>query len=117
MKDNRLTFWTDSAQPAVETFRALNKLTVASLEKAINVQLDSLRAYADLTISQLNAGIAINDLSDLKDYAIRQNDLAKVVNDKLIKDARTLTDIGTQFNADAVKLLQSQVNAALEKAA
>ena len=117
MKDNRLTFWTESAQPAVETLRALNQLTVASLEKTINVQLDSLRAYADLTINQLKAGIEINDLSDLKDYAIRQNDLVKVVNDKLVKDARTLAEIGAQFNADALKLVQSQVDAAAKKAA
>ena len=117
MKDNTLTFWTESVQPAAETIRALNKLTVASLEKIINVQLDSLRAYADLTLSQLKAGVEIKDMSDLKDYAIRQSDLVKVVNDKLAKDTRTLTEIGAQFNADTVKLVQSQVDAAVKKAA
>ena len=117
MKDNTLTFWTESAQPAVETLRALNKLTVASLEKIIIVQLDSLHAYADLTLSQFKAGVEIKDMSDLKDYAIRQSDLVKVVNNKLVKDTRTLTEIGAQFNADVVKLVQLQVEAAAKKAA
>ena len=117
MKDNSLTLWTKSAQPIIETLRTLNELMVASLEKTINLQLDSLQAYADLTISQLKAGVEIKDMSDLKDYAIRQGDLAKVVNDKLVKDTRTLTEIGAQFNADVVKLVQSQVDAAVKKAA
>jgi hypothetical protein len=43
--------------------------------------------------------------------------MAKVISEKLVKDAHQLTEVGAQFNAEAVRVVQNGMDATTPKAA
>ena len=98
-------------KPTVEAVLELNKLSVASLEKAVNLQLASAKSYAGAVLANLKAGAKVSDVKAAQDFAGRQGDVAKSVYEKLVKDGKSLAEIGTQYNTDVAKLVRGRVEA------
>lgn len=117
MQNEILNNVAEQFKPVVASARELNQLTVASLEKVVNLQLASLQSYTDLVIANLKAAVEVKDVEGLKDYLTHQGELAKVVSEKLVQDAKDLAEVGNQFNANAAKIVQDSVNAVTKKAA
>ena len=106
----------EANKPVVEVAREFNKLTVNSLEKAVNLQLASIKSYADLILANLKAGIEVADVKAAQDYVGRQGEVAKTVYEKLVKDGKALAEIREQFNADVVKLVRKHLDAPVKSA-
>ncbi|MDQ2697012.1 MAG: TIGR01841 family phasin [Pseudomonadota bacterium] len=117
MSNEILNNVTEQFKPVVASARELNQLAVASLEKVVKLQLASLQSYTDLVIANLKAAVEVQDVEGLKDYLTRQGELAKAVGEKLVQDAKDLTEVGNQFNADATRIVQNSVNAVAKQAA
>ena len=117
MSNDILKSFNDVNKPVVETVRELNKLTVATLEKAVNLQLASAKSYAEAVLANLKAGIEVTDAKAAQEYVRRQGEVAKGVYEKLTQDGKALAELGTQYNADVVKLVRGRAEAAVKTAA
>jgi phasin family protein len=117
MPHDMLNHWSIPTQPVWDAVRQLNQLAVTNLERAVNLQLTSLQAQADLLFSNLRVGLEIKDAEGLRDYVGRQSDLAKVMSEKLVNDVHQLTEVGAQFGVEAVKVVQNGMDATAQKAA
>jgi len=104
----------ESVLASIQEFSRLN-LSVA--EKLANFQLESLRSYADLGFSELRAVIGIRDSKSLKEFVGGRAKVAEALGKRLQDDAKTLTEIGSDYSAEAQKLLRASLPGAAGKTA
>lgn len=89
--------------------KKFNALAVDNLEKLARLQLDTVKSYTDLSLTQLRAALDVSDVQSLQAYVSNQQETAKVVSEKLAKDAAVYGDLAKQFATEVQKLAQEQV--------
>jgi phasin family protein len=109
-------FNVDAAQLAAPV-KEFNQLAVNHVEKLVELNLESVKAYAELGVSQLKAVSEVQDLDGLKSLMSTQNDVVKQFGEKLAADARAMVELNKAFNLDAQKLAKENMNAVSAKAA
>ena len=99
--------------PVVE----FNKLLVKNAETAINLQFNSFRAFADMGLKNLTAGLQVVNADDFKVYAEKQKDVAREITEQVTADAKAIGELNTQFIAEARALTEQNVKATTAKKA
>ncbi|MDG4594505.1 MAG: phasin family protein [Candidatus Contendobacter sp.] len=94
-----------------------NKLFIENVEKLLMFQMNSLKAYFDISINQLRAAAEITDLESLQDFYKRQAEIAQTLQRKLMNDARIMSGMITRFKTDMDGLTQATLETTLPKAA
>lgn len=89
--------------------KKFNALAVDNLEKLARLQLDNVKSYTDLGLTQLRAALEVSDVQSLQTYVSNQQETVKAVGEKLVKDAAVYGDLAKQFAAEVQKLAQEQV--------
>ncbi len=107
----------EQAKVALGPVHKFNQLAVANVEKLAALQLASLQDYSDLSIAQLKAALEISDVESLQDYVKKQAELASAVREKLVADAKAVTELGGEFSSEAKKLAEESFKAVSVKAA
>ena len=97
--------------------REFNQLALSHMEKLVALNLESSKAYAELTLAQLKAVSEVRDFDGLQSLVGRQNDVVKQVGEKLAADARAVVELNKAFNMDAQKLAKESLSAVSAKAA
>lgn len=83
-----------------------SKLAIAGLEKLVAFELATLQSYSDLTIARLKAATEISDVKGLQDFYTTQIEVLSTVRQKMMDDAKALTDIGSGVKAEFDKLAE-----------
>jgi len=86
-----------------------NKLVVANVEKLMSLQMQSLQTYLNMGLNQLKAAVEVTDAKSLQDFYSKQTELADVVRQKMMDDAKALADLSTGFKADLDNLTKECV--------
>ena len=89
-----------------------NKLTVAKLEKLAHLQLDTYKAFTDLTLGQLKAVAEVSDSESLKALWDKQVNVVKSVRVQQDGYVKALTDLGSEFNSELKQLTGETVKKA-----
>lgn len=100
-------------EPVVKT----NKLLVENLEKMMVFQMNALKSYLDIGLNQMRAAAEITDLQSLQDFCKRQAEIAQTVQQKLMNDAKAMSDMTNRFKAEMDGLAKSTLEEVLPKAA
>ena len=110
---------------------AFNKLVIKNAEAAFNMQMASIKAYADLSLDNINEGLEVMNVEDFKAYAEKQKDVAEKftaqvtadvkafgeLNSKFFEEARTLAEDAREVAEENVKAVATKVKSATAKAA
>lgn len=88
--------------------KKFNAVALDSLEKLTQLQLEAAKSYADLGLGQLRAALNVSDAQSLQAYLNNQQQVAKVVGEKIAKDATVFGDLTKQFATEVQKLAQEQ---------
>ena len=83
-----------------------NKLFVANLEKLVAFQFATAQSYADLSLARLKAAAEVEDVKGLQAFYTAQLDTVAALRQKLLDDAKALTDLGNGFKAEFDKLAE-----------
>lgn len=109
---------------ALETPRVLseplvraNQLFAANVEKMAVFQMNALKSYLDISLNQLKAAAEITDIQSLQDFCKRQSEIAKTVQQKLMNDAKAMSDMVARFKAEMDNLANATLEDVLPKAA
>lgn len=94
-----------------------NRLFIENVEKMLVFQMNSLKAYFDISINQLRAAAEITDLESLRDFYKRQMEIAQTLQCKLLNDARIMSNMATRFKTEMDGLTQTLLHETLPKAA
>ncbi len=77
-----------------------NKLLVAELERLVNFQVGVMKYYTEMVLNQLKAAAEISDGNSLQEFVKAQADVANTIRDRMVTDAKSLTELGMGFKAD-----------------
>lgn len=94
-----------------------NKLAVANFEKLVGFQFNAFRSYVDLSVEQLKAASEVNDSKSLQDFLAGRAEVANVVRQKVLDDAKALADLNAGFLAEFSKLAEENVAEVSDKVA
>lgn len=115
----------DLFNKALETPRAMmseplvraNQLFAANVEKMVVFQMNALKSYLDIGLNQMKAAAEITDFQSLQDFYKRQSEIAKTVQQKLMNDARAMSDMAARFKTEMDNLAKAALEDVLPKAA
>ena len=99
--------------PVIKT----NQLLVESMEKVMVFQMNALKSYLDIGLNQMRAAAEITDLQSMQDFCKRQAEIAQTVQQKLMNDAKAMSDLATRFKIEMDGLAKSTLEDVLPKAA
>lgn len=100
-------------EPLVKT----NKLLVQNMEKMMVFQMNALKSYLDIGLNQMKAAAEITDVKSFQDFCKRQTEIAQTVQQKLMSDAKAMSDLATRFKVEMDNLTKATLEDTLPKAA
>lgn len=104
-------------QSLPESVVKANRLFVENMEQVLVFQMSALQSYLNMGLNQLKAAAEISDAKSLQDFCKRQTEIAKVVQEKLMSDAKAMMNMATHFKAEFDDLTQATLGEILPKAA
>lgn len=82
-----------------------NRLYASHLEKLQEWQFSNLRFYANLGLAQVKAASEISNFQALETFFNNQHEIFNDVHQKIISNARELSDLSTDFQAALEELV------------
>ncbi|MBK1733742.1 hypothetical protein CKO15_00275 [Halorhodospira abdelmalekii] len=97
--------WGNYLEPA----RQLNGKALEHWEKMAEYQIDMARRYADVAVGQLREAATLQTPEQVQSYMRNSSELLRETSDRLVKDARTLTEMGQAMNEEMQKAVRDQL--------
>jgi phasin family protein len=107
----------ETPQTLSEPLVRANKLFAANVEKMVVFQMNALKSYLDIGLNQLKAAAEITDIESMQDFYKRQTEIAQTVQQKLMIDAKVMSDMATRFKTEMDNLTKATLEDVLPKAA
>lgn len=114
----------DKLAPVLEQSQALlapvvktNKLAVAQLERLVAFQKNALPSYVDLGLERLKAAATVDSPQSLQDFLTGQVEAVTTLRQKLIDDAKALTELSAGFQAEISELAKENASELSNQAA
>ncbi len=86
-----------------------NKLSAANLETLASFQMSALQSYVDIAINRMKAAAEISDPASLKAFMTSQSEAIASLQQKLVSDARTLSELAAGFKTEFDKLVKESM--------
>lgn len=117
IQEKVISAFTEQSKSLYGPLRKINSLLVENLEKTTEFQLDALKSYSRLGLSQLKQATEVKDADSVRDYSASQAELFSTLSKKVLEDAKTLADLSIQFKSEVEKVLEESRAQAFSKAA
>jgi phasin family protein len=97
---------------AAAPMAAFNELWLKNVETAVNMQIESMRAYTALGMQTVNAGLEVRGAEDLKDYMQAQANVGQDLTAQMAADIKAFGDLGTKFLEDSRQMMAANLESA-----
>ena len=96
----------------LEPAHKLNQQAIAAVEKLVAYQIDSLKAYSELGVSQLKAAVEVRDIEGVKNLLSNQIHVIKEFGKRLMTDYKAIFQMGADFVSQSTKVTTETAKAA-----
>jgi len=100
VNDTILGFVNGNSPGLLQTLSQLNSLTLKRLEQLTELQLGFAADYSNIGFNGLKSVAAVRNLEDLQDLASQQIGLASDLGNKIMGNAKQLTDLNQTFKSE-----------------
>ena len=107
-----LSALTEPTKGVLEPVHKLNQQAIAAIEKLATHQINSLKTYTELGVSQLKAVAEVRDVEGLQNLVSKQTDVLREVGDRLMSDFKAISQMGVNFISHSTKVGPESVKAA-----
>ena len=97
------------------TIQKFNKLAATNMEKLATLQMGALRGYNDFGLQNLRNLSEVKNPGLMQDYLRGQGEAIKALGEKVVTDAKAITQLGVEFNQEAQKIARESFDAAARK--
>ncbi len=97
-------------QAYAEPWRGMSSAMLGHWEKITGFQLDMARRYTDVTLAQLREASDIRSPEQLQGYVQRSTEAARETSDSMVRDARTLAEMGQAMTEELQETAREQVS-------
>lgn len=106
MQENLLNAFTEQAKGFFTPLTKMNSLMVEGLEKMTEFQLNSIKSYADITMTQMKKAIEVKDADSLRNFSTTQAEVAASINKKIMEDAKVLSELANDFKGQVEAIME-----------
>ncbi|WP_416886337.1 phasin family protein [Marinospirillum sp.] len=117
MQDKMMNAFTEQTKNLYTPMRKINALLVENMEKMTDFQLEALKAYSHMGLSQMKQATEVKDADTVRDYSASQAEMMSSLSKKILEDAKTMADMSMEFKAEVEKILEQSRSQAFNKAA
>lgn len=93
----------------VSAFKRTNQFVAARWEQWAGLQMESLKAHADLGLSQVKVALKVSDLRNLREFADSQFAVMSFVGHRMMDDAQLATEWGAENCRQADRLARQNL--------
>ena len=108
---------TKQAEEVAAVVKNINQLTLANVERLVNLNIDSVRKYADIALASWKDALAISDLESGQKYFEKQSQVAQEVVKTFANDAKVVAEIGQEYASEMQKVVSDKVASVTKKVA
>ena len=112
MNDKLFETFADQTKMFFDPLKQVNQTFVSQLEKLSDFQIESIKSYSEIGINRLKSVIEVEDNQTIQEFAKTEMDFMNNINQKLLEDAKRLSDIGNEFKSEVEDLLKENMNQA-----
>jgi phasin family protein len=114
MQDNVINAFNDQAKAMYAPMTKFNSLLVESMEKMTEFQLNTIKSYAEIGLSQMKNAVSIQDAEGLRQFTASQAEATSIINKKILEDAKAMSDMAADFRTK-IEDVMAQSRQAVEK--
>jgi len=105
---------TKSFEDAMKPVAEFNNFMFKTSETTLAKQVECYKAYAKISMDNLNEGFKIRSFEDMIAYTEKQKDVAQKTSDLFISEAKNFTELNTKFVEEARTLIEKSVKNSVE---
>lgn len=117
MQEKMMNAFSEQTKNMYNPLRKINALLVENMEKMTDFQLEALKSYSHMGLSQMKQATEVKDADSVRDYSTSQAELMSALSKKVLEDAKTMADMSMEFKAEVEKILEESRAQAFNKAA
>ena len=96
--------FTDQTEKGLEPYVKFNKLVTKNVEVLTELQLNAIRTYSEMGLTQIKAASEIKDINSLTAYSGQQLSTLTKLSQQMIDDGNKLQSIAKEFKEDVDQL-------------
>ena len=97
--------------------QSLNTLAVATMEKAVDLQLTLARKYADIALETVKAATAVKVAEGAKSFADTQAEVVLKTVEDVVADSKAFVELGTEYGNEVQAILKASAEKVTKLAA
>lgn len=117
MQDKVMSAFSEQTKNMYNPMRKINALLVENMEKMTDFQLEALKAYSHMGLTQMKQATEVKDADSVRDYSTAQAEMMSTLSKKVLEDAKTMADMSMEFKAEIEKIMEESRAQAFNKAA
>ena len=106
MQENIMNAFAEQTKALYGPMVKLNQLLVDSMEKMTEFQLESVKSYSQIGLGQMRQAADIKDFETFRDYSQSHMEAANHINQKIMEDAKVLSQMSAEFKQEVEKIFQ-----------
>lgn len=110
MNDKLFETFADQTKLFFSPLKQINQAFVSQLEKINEFQVESVKAYSEIGLKRIKSAMQVEDVQTVQDFAKSEMEFMNELNQKLLEDAKRLSDIGNQFKTEVEDLMKEAMN-------
>lgn len=117
MQENILNAFAEQAKTMYAPMAKFNSLFVENMEKLTEFQINAVKSYAEMGLTQMKSAAEVKDLDSMRTYASSQAEIATGLNKKVMEDVKALSDMTMDFKTQIEGIMEEMRSTAAATAA
>ncbi|NVD07838.1 phasin family protein [Vibrio sp. JPW-9-11-11] len=96
--------FTDQTEKTLEPYVNFNKLVTKNVEVLTELQLNAIRTYSEMGLTQMKAASEVKDVTSLTAFNSQQLSVLTKLSQQMMDDSNKLQSIAKEFKDDVEKM-------------
>tara|TARA_B100001059_G_scaffold206069_1_gene216614 strand:+ start:152 stop:547 length:396 start_codon:yes stop_codon:yes gene_type:complete len=117
MQENILNAFAEQTKNLYSPMQKFSALFVGNMEKMTEFQLNAIKSYAEVGIDQMKKAAEIKDADSMRSFSSSQAEATTELNKKIMEDAKSLSEMATEFKGQVEAIMEEARGTASSAAA
>jgi phasin family protein len=106
MQENILNAFAEQTKNLYSPMQKFSALFVGNMEKMTEFQLNAIKSYAEVGIDQMKKAAEIKDADSMRSFSSSQAEATTELNKKIMEDAKSLSEMATEFKGQVEAIME-----------
>jgi|TARA_Y100000782_G_scaffold112989_1_gene144551 phasin family protein len=117
MQENILNAFAEQTKNLYSPMQKFSALFVGNMEKMTEFQLNAIKSYAEVGIDQMKKAAEVKDADSMRSFSSSQAEATTELNKKIMEDAKSLSEMATEFKGQVEAIMEEARGTASSAAA